>query len=116
MGTRRVTTGTQKARALRREQTPEERLLWRALRNRFLNVKFRRQWPIAGYIVDFVCFEARLIIELDGSQHAEESACEYDAVRTEILEAGGFRVVRFWNNEVNTNLEGVLHTIQRHFN
>ncbi len=102
-----------KARELRRNQTPEEQVLWRALRNRFLNVKFRRQWPIGGYIVDFVCFEAKLIVELDGSQHAEEAARAYDAVRTEFLEAAGFTVIRFWNNEVRENLDGVLETIQR---
>lgn len=114
MATRAVSRGTLKARALRRNQTPEEQVLWRALRNRFLNVKFRRQWPTGGYIVDFVCFEAKLILELDGNQHAEEAARAYDAVRTEFLEAGGFKVVRFWNNEVRTNLDGVLETIQKH--
>ena len=89
-------------------------MLWLALRNRFLNVKFRRQCPIGGYIVDFVCFEARLIIELDGSQHAEETARAYDTVRSEFLEAGGFKVIRFWNNEVRENLEGVLERLQNH--
>lgn len=112
MATRAVSRGALKARELRRNQTPEEQVLWRALRNRFLNVKFRRQWPIGGYIVDFVCFEAKLMIELDGSQHAEEAARAYDVVRTQFLEAGGFKVVRFWNSEIRENLEGVLLEIQ----
>lgn len=114
MPPRNITRGTLKARALRRTETPEERLLWQAIRSNALGVKFRRQWPVVGYVVDFVCFEAKLIVELDGSQHAEENAREYDAMRTETLEAGGFRVLRFWNNEVRTNLEGVLQAIQRH--
>ena len=114
MTTRAVRKGTLRARALRRTQTVEEKTLWLALRNRFLNVKFRRQWPMGGYVVDFVCFEAKLIVELDGSQHAEEAARDYDAVRTEFLEAGGFTVLRFWNNEVRKNLEGVLLEIQKH--
>lgn len=109
-----MTRGTLRARELRREQTPEEQMLWQAVRNNALGVKFRRQWPVAGYIVDFVCFEAKLMVELDGSQHAEERARAYDAARTEVLEAGGFRVLRFWNNEVRTNLESVVQSIQRH--
>ncbi|PNY80725.1 endonuclease domain-containing protein [Deinococcus koreensis] len=111
---RAVTRATVRARELRRTQTPEEQMLWRVLRNRFQHVKFRRQWPVGGYIVDFVCFEAQLIIELDGSQHAEESGRAYDAVRTEFLQAGGFKVLRFWNNETRTNLEGVVQAIHLH--
>ncbi|MBB6017648.1 endonuclease domain-containing protein [Deinococcus radiopugnans] len=114
MATRNVTRGTLRARELRRDQTPTEHRLWRALRGRFLNAKFRRQWPIAGYIVDFVCFEARLIVELDGSQHAEDAARAYDEARTQVLEAGGFKVLRFWNNEVSSNLRGVLEAINLH--
>lgn len=86
--------------------------MWLVLRNRFQGQKFRRQWPISGYIVDFVCFETHLIVEPNGSQHAEEAARVYDAVRTEVLEAAGFSVVRFWNNEVRTNLEGVVEIIR----
>ncbi|MEF2277047.1 endonuclease domain-containing protein [Deinococcus sp. YIM 134068] len=114
VATRKVRRETQKARDLRGRQTPEEQMLWRALRNRFLTLKFRRQQPIGPYIADFVCYEAHLVIELDGSQHAEEAARAYDAVRTEFLEAGGFKVLRFWNNEVRFNLEGVLEVIQTH--
>nr|WP_216325001.1 endonuclease domain-containing protein [Deinococcus aestuarii] len=105
---------TVKARALRERQTPEEQMLWRVLRNRFLTFKFRRQQPVGPYIVDFVCYEAHLVIELDGSQHAEEGARAYDLVRTQFLEAGGFKVLRFWNNEVHSNLEGVVQVIQTH--
>ncbi|WP_235610438.1 endonuclease domain-containing protein [Deinococcus aerius] len=114
MATRSVGQGTQKARILRRNQTPEEQMLWHALRNRFLTLKFRRQQPIGHYVVDFVCYEAHLVIELDGSQHAEEAARAYDAVRTEFLEAGGFKVLRFWNSEVRSNLEGVIQSIRTH--
>jgi len=89
-------------------------MLWRVLRNRFQAVKFRRQQPIGPYIVDFVCHEARLVIELDGSQHAEQAARAYDAIRTQFLEADGFKVIRFWNNEVRANLEGVVQAIQLH--
>ena len=113
VNTRYVRSSTQKARTLRRNQTPEEEILWKTLRNRFLTVKFRRQWSIGGYLVDFVCFERNLIIELDGPQHAEENAAAYDAVRTEFLEVSGFKVIRFWNSQIETNLDTVLHTIQQ---
>jgi len=89
-------------------------MLWRVLQNRFQTFKFRRQQPFGPYIVDFVCYEAQLVIELDGSQHAEESARAYDTVRTEFLEAGGFTVLRFWNNEVRANLQGVVQAIHNH--
>jgi very-short-patch-repair endonuclease len=98
--------GTDIARKLRRNQTDAERLLWRRLRDRGLvNTKFRRQTPISGYIADFVCEDAKLIIEVDGGQHAES---EGDAERTAILEAAGYTVLRFWNNDVLTNPDGVL--------
>ena len=101
-----------KARDLRVASTDVERLLWTYLRGRRLrNFKFRRQQPIAGYIVDFVCVETRLVIELDGGQHSEHSA--YDDHRSAILEKSGFRVLRFWNDEVLKNIEGVLEEILR---
>ncbi len=103
-----------RARQLRRDQTPKERVVWRELRAGRLGLKFRRQWPVDGYVVDFVCFEARLIVELDGGQHAAEDARAYDAARTAVLEAGGFTVLRFWNSEVRQNLPGVLESIHRH--
>jgi very-short-patch-repair endonuclease len=98
------------AKRLRRDQTDAERTLWFRLRDRRLNgLKFRRQMPIKSYVVDFCCESARLIVELDGGQHAERSA--EDAKRTADLEAYGFLVLRFWNNDVFSNLDGVLETI-----
>lgn len=98
------------ARKLRKQQTNAERLLWGRLRNRQMaGCKFRRQFPIGVYVVDFVCLERRLIIELDGGQHAE--AVSYDKTRTRFLEGQGFTVVRFWNNEVFSETDGVLQRI-----
>jgi adenine-specific DNA-methyltransferase len=100
------------ARQLRREQTDAERLLWSLLRDRrFMGCKFRRQHPIEPYVVDFYCHAARLAIELDGGEHNEPAARARDEERTRFLEARGIRVLRFWNNEVFNNLEGVLQTI-----
>ena len=101
-----------KARNLRVALTDVERLLWTYLRGRRLrNFKFRRQQPIGGYIVDFVCVETRLVIELDGGQHSEQVT--QDAHRTAMLAKNGFRVMRFRNDEVLKNLEGVLEEILR---
>jgi len=97
------------SRALRRNATPQERILWGHLRDKRLGVKFRRQAVIDDkYIVDFVCLEKNLIIEVDGSQHAEN---EMDLVRTEYLQKRGFKVLRFWNKEINTSLQSCLETI-----
>src|SRR5580765_1440624 len=96
--------------SLRHSQTDAENKLWYRLRNRqFQNYKFRRQHVLCGYIVDFVCLHKKLVIELDGGQHTEQS--EYDSVRTQKVEADDFQVLRFWNNEIFDNLEGVLETI-----
>jgi len=104
-----------RARALRAAQTEVERRLWQRLRNRQLKgAKFRRQHPIGSYIADFICPDARLVVELDGSQHGEERARQADQRRTEYLESQGYRVLRFWNEEVLTNIDGVLETISRH--
>jgi len=93
--------------ALRTHQTKAEALLWQYLRSRRLQGwKFRRQHILQGYIVDFVCLEKKCIIELDGGQHADQT--DYDAHRTKVLEKDGFKVIRFWNNEVLSNLEGML--------
>jgi very-short-patch-repair endonuclease len=98
------------AKQLRRNQTDAERVLWFRLRNRRLQgLKFKRQAPIDRYIVDFCCFDARLIIELDGGRHATRAV--EDMNRTRILEAMGYLVLRFWNNDVLQNLEGVLDEI-----
>jgi very-short-patch-repair endonuclease len=97
------------ARRLRREQTDAERIVWRALRAAALAVTFRRQHPIGSAIVDFACVEARLVIEIDGGQHSGAA----DAERDEALRAAGWRVLRYWNNEVMENLDGGLADIAR---
>jgi len=98
---------------LRQKHTDAEKALWTKLRNRELQgVKFRRQHPIGLYIVDFVSFQERLIIEIDGGQHNEERQKETDEERTMRLEEHGYRIMRFWNNEVLTNPEGVLERIR----
>jgi very-short-patch-repair endonuclease len=94
---------------LRKELTPAERKLWSRIRNDQLGVNFRRQHGIGNYIPDFVCIEKKLIIELDGSQHLEQE--EYDTERTKYLESQGYKVIRFWNNDVMNNIEGVILAI-----
>ena len=94
---------------MRRNPTEAERALWRVLRaKRLEGWKFRRQVRIDRYIVDFICFENRLVVEADGSQHSENA---YDQARDAYLYAQGFRVLRFWNNDVLANPEGVLTAI-----
>lgn len=100
----------ERARALRKDQTEAENHLWFQIRNRqLLGYKFRRQYILGPYIVDFVCFESKLIIELDGSQHLEQK--DYDEERTSYLNALGFIVLRFWNNDIFNKLDGVLEII-----
>ena len=97
---------------LRKNQTPHEKKLWTLLRNRQINnCKFRRQHLIGKYIVDFVYREKKIIIELDGGQHNEEESIKYDIERTKFLEHEGYRVIRFWNNDIDNNIEGVYQTI-----
>ena len=99
------------ARTLRRNPTEVERRMWQLLRGRQLSgYKFRRQHPIGNYIVDFACTRHALVIELDGDQHADNVG---DARRTVWLESQGWRVIRFWNNDVLTNTEGVVEAILR---
>ena len=103
------------ARALRRVMTEAEKLMWSKLRDRRLDgVKFKRQKPIAGYIVDFVALDLKLIVEIDGGQHAERAA--EDAARTKILEKSGYHIVRFWNHDVLGNIEGVLEALVQELN
>jgi len=98
------------ARRLRVNQTDAETVLWNRLRNRQIDGhKFARQVPIASYICDFVCRERRLVVEVDGGQHSESAS---DEIRDRRLNEDGYRVLRFWNNDVLGNLEGVLMTIQ----
>ena len=94
---------------LRKELTPAERKLWSRIRNDQLGVNFRRQHAVGNYITDFCSPKSRLIIELDGSQHLEQE--EYDKERTEYLESQGYKVIRFWNNDVMNNIEGVILAI-----
>jgi very-short-patch-repair endonuclease len=94
---------------MRSAATDAERKLWQNLRRANLGVKFKRQYVARGYIVDFCCPQQRLIIELDGGQHAE--SIEYDERRSSILARDGFRVLRFWNNDVLENIDGVLEII-----
>ncbi|MEQ1487384.1 MAG: endonuclease domain-containing protein [Methylotenera sp.] len=97
------------SKALRTNQTDAELKVWQAVRaSRLLNFKFRRQVLIGNFIVDFVCFEKKLIIEIDGGQHLES---EKDLTRDAKLNAQGYQVLRFWNNEVMQNFEGVLSVI-----
>ncbi len=102
----------EKARELRKQSTDAEALLWSYLRDRQLQgYKFRRQHPVEQYVADFACVDAQLIIELDGGQHNTVEAQAKDAQRTEFLKTKGFEVIRFWNNDVINNPEGVLETI-----
>ena len=100
------------AKKLRKNSTPAENLLWSHLRAEQLEgLKFRRQQLIGNYIIDFVCFEKKIVIEVDGGQHSIEK--EKDNIRDEWLKGQGFKVLRFWNNEVLMNIEGVLEVIRK---
>ena len=101
-----------RARKLRIEQTNAEQLLWRLLRNRqFGGLKFRRQYPMAPYVLDFYCHAARLAIEVDGAQHSEPDKERRDAERTTYLGRQGITVIRFWNHEVLQETEAVLEQL-----
>ncbi len=97
------------ARKLRKDPTEAEKKLWALIRADQLGVRFRRQYPVGSYVVDFYCFSAKLIIEADGGQHNENSN---DMIRTAFLEGQGYRVLRFWNHDVLNNTEGVLERIR----
>ena len=100
---------TKIARRLRRDSTDAERRLWHRLRSRsMVGFKFVRQEPVGPYVVDFICREQRLIVELDGGQHADSKS---DLARDQWLADHGYRVLRFWNNDVMANIDGVLQTI-----
>jgi very-short-patch-repair endonuclease len=101
-----------RAKRLRRDMTDAERKLWGCLRaEQIERFKFRKQAPIGRYVADFVCLERMLVIEVDGGQHAERKA--EDDARTRALEMQGYRVLRFWNNDVLGNIEGVVEVIRR---
>jgi very-short-patch-repair endonuclease len=100
------------ARALRKNSTDAEKILWSELRDHRLNgASFRRQVPIKNFIADFVCHAANLVIELDGGQHFSDQAEQKDAARSAVIEAEGFKVLRFGNHDVMTNRTGVLEAI-----
>jgi very-short-patch-repair endonuclease len=100
------------ARALRKNSTDAERILWSELRDhRLVGAGFRRQVPIENYVADFVCHAARLVIELDGGQHFSDEAEQRDASRSTVIGAKGFHILRFSNHDVMTNRAGVLETI-----
>ncbi|TLG73997.1 DUF559 domain-containing protein [Methylocystis sp. B8] len=101
-----------RARQLRKTMTPQEVKLWSQLRKlRAQGFHFRRQAPIEGYVLDFVCYKYRLIVEADGSQHGEAEGLRRDAKRDAIFHANGFHVLRFWNHEIDADLIGVVETI-----
>ncbi|WP_411834658.1 endonuclease domain-containing protein [Pseudoxanthomonas mexicana] len=108
--TNRKILGNRLQRQLRNNATDAERRLWRELRGRQLEgCKFRRQHPFGDYILDFACLERKVVVELDGGQHADNAA--HDAIRSRALEKAGFTILRFWNNEVFGNIEGVVEVI-----
>ena len=94
---------------LRKNMMPAERKLWGYLQRSQLGVRFRRQHAIGNFIVDFCCIKKKLILELDGSQHLDMQ--EHDEIRTEYLQSRGYRVIRFWNNDVMNDIEGVILAI-----
>jgi very-short-patch-repair endonuclease len=105
-------TARSNAKRLRRKATDAEKRLWNHLRK--LDIEgshFRRQVPIGPYIADFGCMAARLLIEIDGSQHSEPKNKDYDDVRTRWMEKEGYRVLRFWNNDITRNIDAVMETV-----
>jgi len=102
----------ERARGFRREMTSAESKMWYFLRNRrFHDYKFVREYVIGSYIVDFACRQKKIIIELDGGQHAEAETVEYDNRRTKFLESQGYKVLRVWNHEIFTNIDGVFEAL-----
>ena len=103
----------ERRRELRRNQTDAERALWAKIRNKqFFCMKFFRQYSFGSYILDFYCPEKKLAVELDGGQHNQPEGREYDAILTNFLNAHGVEVVRFWNNEVLSEMDGVLACLE----
>ena len=103
-----------KAKNMRFNMTTEESILWNLLRaKRFMGYKFKRQVLIGNYIVDFICQDRMLIIEADGGQHNHKNNIEYDINRTKYLESLGYKVLRFWNNDINNNIDGVCEVIKK---
>ncbi len=106
----------EKSRDLRKNMTPQERKLWYIIKNRqFFGYRFRRQFPLGQYIVDFMCREKKIIIEIDGGQHNEIKNIQYDNKRTEYLISEGYKVIRFWNNDIDKNISGVYNKLKEVF-
>ena len=104
------------ARYLRKNPTEQERKLWNLIKNKqFYNYKFLRQYVIGKYIVDFICREKKIIIEIDGGQHNKNSTIDYDKERSIYLNSIGYAVIRFWNNEIDNNIEGVYSKLEQVF-
>ena len=102
---------------LRKNQTLPEQIFWHKIRaRRFSNYKFRRQVQIGNYIVDFVCYEKNLIVELDGREHLTDESLEYDKIRTEYLQSRGFRVLRYFNKDVFNNIDNVVLDLWNNLN
>ena len=99
----------EKRKILRKNLTPQEKILWSRLRRRGLKFKFKRQHSVGSFVLDFYCSTAKLAIEIDGAQHLDN--LEYDNERTLFLNSLGITVLRFWNSEINTNIEGVMNRI-----
>lgn len=97
---------------LRRDSTDTEKILWYRIRNNKLGFKFFRQYSVEGYVLDFYCPEKKLAIEIDGGYHQKPDAKTYDLYRTKYIEAYGIKVIRFWNNDIETNLNKVLIDIK----
>lgn len=107
---------TKLARTLRKNSTPQERKLWKILRNHnFYGLEIRRQYPIGNYIVDFICRSKKIIIEIDGGQHNQLEDIEYDRKRTVYLNSLGYKVLRFWNNDIDNNIMGVFQQLKEEF-
>ncbi len=107
----------ERRRELRRNQTDAEKALWQQVRNQqFHGLKFFRQYSVGAYILDFYCPAIRLAVELDGGQHNLPDGREYDEVRTAFLEAHGILVVRFWNHDVLSTMDGVLEKLSEKAN
>ena len=106
----------EKSRDLRKNMTPQERKLWYIIKNRqFFGYRFRRQFPLGQYIVDFICRAKKIIIEIDGGQHNEIKNIQYDNKRTEYLISEGYKVIRFWNNDIDKNIGGVYEKLKEVF-
>ena len=107
---------TEIAKSLRKNLTQQERKIWQILRNhQFYGYEIRRQYPISDYVVDFICREKKIIIEVDGGQHNQDNNIDNDVIRTKKLEKLGYKVIRFWNNDIDKNIEGVYQELKRVF-